>query len=304
MRLFNWFGRSSTLYFPGCTGYFKQMQGYNLYREIFSRLGIRFIDFEGLGIKSMCCGLEALEAGYDGESRKIIRGNFEIFKEQNIGSIITTSPECYKMFTQNYSEVIPDWNIEIKNIWKVILESLEKRHELIKNKAMEIVTFHDSCYLGRYCNIYTEPRKILELLGYEIKEMTNSHEDSFCCGSCGGLIFSNPDLANKIAKERILQAKRIGIKKIIVTGFENYNLLKKNIGDSGVRVFELSEVLANSFGIRGFEDDSEGIIGEENILEDNEKSGEEVLDETKANIKLEEEIKEEEFYDNGGDNFK
>ena len=81
-------------------------------------------------------------------------------------------------------------------------------------------------------------------------------------------------------------------------------MLKKNIGDSGVRVFELSEVLANSFGIRGFEDDSEGIIGEENILEDNEKSGEEVLDETKANIKLEEEIKEEEFYDNGGDNFK
>ena len=50
---------------------------------------------------------------------------------------------------------------------------------------MEVVTYHDSCYLGRNCGIYEVPRNILKLIGYQIKEMDNSKENSFCCGSCG-----------------------------------------------------------------------------------------------------------------------
>ena len=162
---------------------------------------------------------------------------------------------------------------------------------------MDFVTFHDNCYLGRYCGIYNAPRKILELIGYEVKEMDNSKENSFCCGSCGGLIFSNPDLANKIAKERVLHAKRIGVKKMVVVGFENYDLLKKNIGNSGVEILEFSDVLASALGIGVDKFDDEPIEEEEKILDVNEASEKKVLAETKANMRLREELKDEDYYD-------
>jgi len=141
---------------------------------------------------------------------------------------------------------------------------------------MEVVTYHDPCYLGRYCKVYEEPRKILELIGYDIREMDNSKENSFCCGSCGGLPRISPVLANKIAEERILQVKRIGLKEMIVVGFENYSLLKNNSKD--IEVLELSEVLANALGIKKIDTLEEPIEGEERILL-----------ETKANIRLQDE---------------
>jgi len=314
MNLFWLFGKSSVLYFPGCTAYFKFKEGFKMYKEIFSKLGIGF----GVLDEQICCGLEALEAGYENEARKLARKNFKVFKEQRFDSIITSSPECYKMFLQNYHEILPDWNIEVRNIWEMILEKLKWKSRLIKYKAMEVVGFHDNCYLGRYCKVYNEPRKILEAIGYKIKEMDNFKENSFCCGSCGGLGRTNPELANKIARERILQAKRIGIKKIIVVGFDNYNLLKKNTGDSGVEVLELSDVLGLALGIKEIEKKSDEIIeGEGNILEkgedilergedvfegkedifDEDSDEKKILKEAKANMRLQEELKEEDVYD-------
>jgi len=266
MGLFSIFGRSSTVYFPGCITYFKHKNSFELYQEIFSKLGINFRVLD----KQICSGLEPWEAGYEAESRKLARKNFDIFNEEGIKSIITTSPGCYKMFLQNYQEFLPYWNIEVINLWELILEKLKDRPYLIRrmpssekvsslskdnekhkdSETAKFVTYHDPCYLGRYCKIYGEPRKILELIGYEIEEMDNSKEDSFCCGSCGGLPRISPLLANRIAKERILQAKRIGVNKIVVIGFENYDLLKDNVGNTGIEVFEMSEILANAMGIK------------------------------------------------------
>jgi len=255
------FGKSDVLYFGGCNCV-KHPENFELYKKILLKLGIGFNVVE----EQICCGIHALEAGYEQEARKLVRRNFEIFKENNIKRIITSSPECYKMFLEEYPDFLPDWDLKVDNFWEIILDRLERKPRLIRNKAMELVTFHDSCYLGRYCKVYDTPRKILQLIGYEIKEMDNSREDSFCCGSCGGLPISNPDLANKIAKERILQAKRIGVKKMIVASLENYDLLRKNIGDSGIEVVELSDALTRAFGIKKSEVEEEPVIGEEKVL--------------------------------------
>ena len=246
MKLFSIFSKSNTLYFPGCTTYFKFQQNYKLYQKILSKLGITFKITE----KKVCSGLSALEAGYEQEARKLARRNFEIFKEEGIKSIITNSPEAYKMFLYNYPEILPDWDINVKNLWAIILNKLKTKPRLIKYKTTETVTYQDSCYLGRYCGIYDEPREILKLIGYEIKELFDSGPESICCGSCGGLPTANAELADEIAKEKILQAKRIGVKKIIVVSMKNYELLKKNSEASGVEIMELSEVLALALGIK------------------------------------------------------
>jgi Fe-S oxidoreductase len=281
MRLLDLFTKTSTLFFPGCTTFYKNKDGFEAYKLIFNKLGIRFQELE----KNLCSGIEIFEAGYEQEARKQARKVLSILQENNIKSILTTDPKCYKSFTQNYPEFLPDWQIETINIWQLILSKLKTKYHLIKNKPMETITFHDSCYLGRHSKIYNEPRQILEAIGYQIEELDNNKEECFCCGSCGNLPITNPDLANKIAKEKISQVKRIGIKKLVVTNFDNYNLLKKNSKDSGIEILELSEVLAKALDLQTVQYE-ENIEGEEKILA-----------ETRANIRLKEELKDEDYYD-------
>jgi len=279
------FGKTDNLYFPGCTTYFKFNEKFNAYQRIFSKLGIVFREVD----KKICSGLVALELGYEQEARKLARRNFEIFKEEGIKNLITTSPEAYKMFSYDYPEILPDWDIKVRNVWDLILSELKRRPGVIKHKAMETITYHDSCYLGRYCGIYEEVREILELIGYEVKEMFNSKSRSICCGSCGGLPVVDKELANKIAKEKILQAKRIGVNKIVVASMKNYELLKNNSKDSGVEILELSDVLALALGIKIKEkQESEEIEEEEQIVIDLEAD-----ENIKQELKDEEEIEEE-----------
>jgi Fe-S oxidoreductase len=264
MGLFSLFGKSTILYFPGSVTFFKAPELFDLYQKIFSKLGLNFKIIE----KQISSGLPALESGYDLTARKIARRNFEIFKEEEISEIITNSPEDYKTFLKDYPNMIPDWNITPLNLWLRILERLQSKPRLIKYNASENITYHDSCYLGRYCEIYEEPRKILELIGYNLIEMPDAKAESMCCGSCGGLPRINPELANEIARERILQAKRIGVKKIVVASVENYLLLKKNVKENEIEILELSEVLASALGIKK----KEQIIEEKSAIDSEEIS--------------------------------
>ncbi|MFA5856963.1 MAG: (Fe-S)-binding protein [Candidatus Pacearchaeota archaeon] len=246
MGLFSIFRQKNTLYYPGCYTFYKYPEFFENYKRIFNRLDIDFKIID----KQVCCGLPAYEAGYETESRKVARRNLEIFKEEKIDSIITNSPCCQKMFMQEYPKILPDWNLKVKNIWEIILEKLKNKEFLIKNKSEDILTYSDSCHLGRYCGIYNEPREILSLLGFQVKEMQNTKEEAFCSGSCGNLPLINPELADEIAKEKLLQAKRIGVKKIVVASIEEYHLLKKNSKEIGIEVLELGEVLALALGLK------------------------------------------------------
>ena len=52
----------------------------------------------------------------------------------------------------------------------------------------EKIAFHDPCYLGRYQDIYEQPRAVVALAG-DLVEAPRNHERSFCCGAGGGLAF-------------------------------------------------------------------------------------------------------------------
>jgi Fe-S oxidoreductase len=69
------------------------------------------------------------------------------------------------------------------------------------------VTYHDSCSLGRYHQIYEEPRRILTSIpGVELREMERSRFRSFCCGGGGGRIWMEEHLGKRINEMRIEQA--------------------------------------------------------------------------------------------------
>ncbi|MGB9082455.1 MAG: (Fe-S)-binding protein, partial [Desulfuromonadaceae bacterium] len=79
-------------------------------------------------------------------------------------------------------------------------------------------TYHDSCYIGRYNDLYREPRALITAVGGTIREMDRNKAESFCCGAGGGRIMAEEKLGSRISETRAKMAAETGAKMAAETG--------------------------------------------------------------------------------------
>jgi|Deesub1362A_J573_1020465.scaffolds.fasta_scaffold00005_337 Fe-S oxidoreductase len=173
---------SDVLYFMGCIPYFDI-----IFKED--------VNFEGMGIadntirllnaagirpavseKEKCCGHDQLWRGQLNFFNKVAEQNLEYL--QNYKTIVTSCPECYRTLAVDYNEKFGA-ELNVKHISEYLVEYVDK---LKPNGKKAKVTFHDSCRLGRFMEVYDQPRELLSKMGYEIVEMQNNRENALCCG--------------------------------------------------------------------------------------------------------------------------
>jgi len=120
-----------------------------------------------------------------------------------------------------------------------------------------IATYHDPCYLGRYNDVYDEPRRVLEAMGVTLIEMPRNREESFCCGAGGGRIWMKdmPGIEERPAEVRIREALELpGVGFFVVACPKDLAMFQdavKTVGaEDRLRVVDLGELVWEAMGTR------------------------------------------------------
>jgi Fe-S oxidoreductase len=162
------------------------------------------INFAIMGKDEPCCGDPLRRTGNEYVFDRIVRDNVARFRRMKVHKIITLCPHCYNSFKNDYPAFGADF--EILHHTQMI-SSLVEEGRLTFNRSAARVVIHDSCYLGRYNDIYEPPRGIIRAAtGNEPIEMDRAREESFCCGAGGGRLWMHESRGRRTSTERTGQA--------------------------------------------------------------------------------------------------
>ncbi|WP_066159947.1 heterodisulfide reductase-related iron-sulfur binding cluster [Halalkalibacter krulwichiae] len=162
------------------------------------------IKFAILGNKEKNSGDTPRRIGNEFLFQELANANIETFKKHGIKKIVTIDPHAYNTLKNEY----PEFGLEAEVFHHTeLIDQWIKEGRITPTKEMnEIITYHDSCYLGRYNEVYEPPRNILKAIpGVQIVEASRHHADSMCCGAGGGLMWTEDDTGTRINVARTEQ---------------------------------------------------------------------------------------------------
>lgn len=201
------------LFFVGCSAAYddRSKKAAKAFVRLLQAAGV---DFAILGPEEGCCGDTARRLGNEYLYQAQAQTNIEVFNTYKVKKIVTMCPHGYNTIRNEYPQF--GGNYEVVH-HSVLLAGLvaEGRLKLRRDGVAGKAVFHDSCYLGRYNDIYEEPRKVAIAAGLDLVEAKNSRKIGMCCGAGGGMMFRDEKEGSRINRLRVKQLAETGASKIV-----------------------------------------------------------------------------------------
>jgi Fe-S oxidoreductase/nitrate reductase gamma subunit len=174
------------------------------FARVMNYLGTSF----GVLRKEKCCGDPVRRLGNDLVFQQLAESNLEVFEQNKAKKIVSICPHCVRTIQEDWKEFGTPPQVEHHS------EFLARFADKLPKQANgKTIVFHDPCYLGRYRDVYEQPRSVVALAG-ELVEAPRNHERSFCCGAGGGLVFLGEETGERVSKVRADELVATGAKTV------------------------------------------------------------------------------------------
>jgi Fe-S oxidoreductase len=213
------------------------------------------VEFAILGQEETCTGDPARRAGNEYLYAMLAEQNVATlngYQEQGgVRTIVSTCPHCFNTLKNEYPDL--GGKYEVVHHTEFLL-GLVVQKKLVPEKRVDArVVFHDSCYLGRYNDVYEPPREILKRIpGVTLVEAESSRSTGLCCGAGGAQFWmeeQNKDRMNVRRTLQLLETKP----QVIASGCPFCTTmisdgLKAQTVEHDVRQLDVAEMLEESCG--------------------------------------------------------
>jgi Fe-S oxidoreductase len=161
---------------------------------------------------------------------------------------MTYCPHCFNSFKNEYPQF--GGNFEVVHHSQFIAGLLASGRLNVSKKVLQKAAYHDSCYLGRYNDVYEEPRAIVKALSENQVELPRHGSNSFCCGGGGGHMWMEEDPKTRINARRVDEIITAGVSCVATACPYCLNMfedgLKSRQAEETVKVKDVSEIVAEA----------------------------------------------------------
>jgi len=159
------------------------------------------VNFAILGTEEKCTGDFARRVGNEMLYQMMAEENIETLNGYNVKKIIAACPHCLNTLKHEYPQ--KGGNYEVIH-HSAFIAQLVKEGKIKLNRSLEgALTYHDPCYLGRYNDVFDQPRSLLQSVAKDgFKELERCGQESFCCGAGGGRMWMEETIGKRIYLER------------------------------------------------------------------------------------------------------
>lgn len=253
--------RAAIAYWPGCWASIIMKNMPQNIARILNRAGI---DFVFLDNDDACCGLYHALGGYAKDFADLAAKNIKNLRERGVKTLLLSCPGCFATFSENYPKVAQelglDWDIRPKHV-TVFLYELVKEGRIKFDRQLPVkVTYHDSCHVGRWFNIYDEPREVLKAIpGLELVEMEHNRENALCCGLVAA--FNSMATVAHCGRRRIEEALATGAEYIVTNCAgcgSQMNFTARTLG-APIQQKDITDIVAMALGLEEIFDPGDNI---------------------------------------------
>jgi Fe-S oxidoreductase/nitrate reductase gamma subunit len=233
------------LFFVGCAGAFDD-RNKKVTQAFVKLLNKLEVDYGVLGDAEACCGETSRRMGNEYLFQVAAEENISLLAEYKFNKMVTFCPHGLNTIKHEYPKFGGDY--QVLHASEFLFNLLQTRGDLSKNgNNFGTLTYHDSCYLGRYNDVYAQPRSLLQAVNIKPKEMIPNRAESFCCGGGGGAMWLETAADTRINQNRLQQA--LDIQADTITTACPYCLImfddairSKGLTDQ-IKVLDLIEIL-------------------------------------------------------------
>jgi Fe-S oxidoreductase len=234
------------LYWVGCYGSFDE-RNKKVARALVRVLQAAGVDFAILGNEEKCTGEPARRLGHEYLYQTLAQGNIETLKGYKFQTIVTACPHCFNTIRNEYPQF--DGHFRVIHHTQLLDDLLSQGRLRPAQKDGERITYHDACNLGRYNDIYDEPRRVLaNVTRGSLVEMRLNRSKGFCCGGGGGRAWLEEHEGRRVNQLRVEQAMEVepdilaSACPFCLTMFED-GVKAKEVGDR-IKTRDIAELLA------------------------------------------------------------